>query len=214
MLGRMAEFPARVRKLPETWSLPAPEAAMSAGRPPRNPREALAELAELKAWLASALVAAGYDNPHQFLARNRQFDKKVYDVRNGTRRIDLAVMKALAAALEPPATGSRAALVLGQARDGAERADARRHGSPAVFVGNAAAARAGCAVPAPGGSGSGAIAAIPAPRHRVTVPAAHLRAPASPRLVVAAAGGRRAWGSHRRHGAGRRASGSRGPLPP
>ena len=72
---------------------------MSAGRPPKNPQEALPELAELRAWLAAALAGAGYDNVHQFLVRNRQFDKKVYGVRNGTERLDLPVMKALAAAL-------------------------------------------------------------------------------------------------------------------
>lgn len=70
---------------------------MSAGRPPKNPQEALPELAELRAWLAAALAGAGYDNVHQFLVRNRQFDKKVYGVRNGTERLDLPVMKALAA---------------------------------------------------------------------------------------------------------------------
>lgn len=76
---------------------------MSAGRPPKNPREALAELAELKAWLAAALAGAGYDDPHQFLARNGQFDKnQVYDVHNGVRRVELAVMKALAKALGRP----------------------------------------------------------------------------------------------------------------
>jgi hypothetical protein len=72
---------------------------MSAGRPPKNPQEALPELAELRAWLAAALAGAGYDNVHQFLVRNRQFDKKVYGVRNGTERLDLPIMKALAAAL-------------------------------------------------------------------------------------------------------------------
>jgi NACHT domain len=75
---------------------------MSAGRPPKNPTEALTELAELRAWLAAALAGAGYDNVHQFLMRNKQFDKKVYGVRNGTERLNLAVMKALATALGRP----------------------------------------------------------------------------------------------------------------
>jgi hypothetical protein len=75
---------------------------MSAGRPPKNPTEALTELAELRAWLGAALAGAGYDNVHQFLVRNKQFDKKVYGVRNGTERLNLAVMKALAAALGRP----------------------------------------------------------------------------------------------------------------
>ena len=76
---------------------------MSAGRPPKNPVEALPELAELRAWLTAALAGAGYDNVHQFLAHNNQFARnQVYDVRNGTRHLDLAVMKALAAALGRP----------------------------------------------------------------------------------------------------------------
>jgi hypothetical protein len=75
---------------------------MSAGRPPKNPQEALPELAELSAWLAAALAGAGYDNVHQFLVRNKQFDKKLYGVRNGTERLDLAVMKTLAAVLGRP----------------------------------------------------------------------------------------------------------------
>ena len=83
--------------------MPVPEAAMSAGRPPKNPTEALPELAELRAWLTAALAGAGYDNVHQFLARNKQFARnQVYDVRNGTRYLDLPVMKALAAALGRP----------------------------------------------------------------------------------------------------------------
>jgi len=73
---------------------------MSAGRPRKNPTEALPELAELGAWLIAALAGAGYDNVNQFLVRNRQFTRgQLYDVRNGTRRLDLPVMKALAAAL-------------------------------------------------------------------------------------------------------------------
>jgi ribosomal protein S12 methylthiotransferase accessory factor YcaO len=76
---------------------------MSAGRPPKNPTEALPELAELRAWLTAALAGAGYDNVHQFLARNKQFARnQVYDVRSGTRRLDLPVMKALAPALHRP----------------------------------------------------------------------------------------------------------------
>jgi NACHT domain len=76
---------------------------MSAGRPPKNPTEALPELAELRAWLAAALAGAGYDNVHQFLAHNKQFaGNQVYDLRNGTRYLDLPVMKALASALGRP----------------------------------------------------------------------------------------------------------------
>jgi hypothetical protein len=76
---------------------------MSAGRPPKNPTEALTELAELRAWLTAALAGAGYDNVHQFLARNKQFARnQVYDVRNGTRHLDLPAMKALAGALGRP----------------------------------------------------------------------------------------------------------------
>ena len=78
---------------------------MSAGRPPKNPQEALPELAELSAWLATALVGAGYDNVHQFLVRNKQFDKKLYGVRNGTERLDLAVNQADHVRLVPTVSG-------------------------------------------------------------------------------------------------------------
>jgi len=64
---------------------------------------ALPELAELRAWLAAALAGFGYDNVHQFLTRNKQFTgNQVYDVRKGSRLIELPVMKALAAALGRP----------------------------------------------------------------------------------------------------------------
>jgi hypothetical protein len=75
---------------------------MSAGRPPKNPQEPLPELAELSKWFAAALTGADYVNVHQFLLRNKQFDKKLYGVRNGTERLELAVIKKLAAVLGRP----------------------------------------------------------------------------------------------------------------
>jgi hypothetical protein len=75
---------------------------MAAGRPPKNPQEPLPELAALGAWLATALAGADYENIHQFLTRNKQFDKKLYGVRNGTERLDLAVLKKVAAVLGRP----------------------------------------------------------------------------------------------------------------
>jgi hypothetical protein len=76
---------------------------MSAGRPPKNPREPFPELAELSAWLTAALAGAGYDNVNQFITHNRQFTRnQVYGVSNGTEHLKLPVMKAMAAALDRP----------------------------------------------------------------------------------------------------------------
>jgi hypothetical protein len=76
---------------------------MSAGRPPKNPQEAYPELAELRAWLAAALAAAGYESLYEFLTRNRQFNKNhVYEVRKGVKLAKLQDMRELAAVLGRP----------------------------------------------------------------------------------------------------------------
>ncbi len=72
---------------------------MPPGRPPKEHREALPQLAEISKWFNEALASAGYKSVHQFIQNSGLEKNSVYEVMNGTRFTTLDSLKRLALAL-------------------------------------------------------------------------------------------------------------------